>query len=88
MNCCRMLTTRPAPEIALTRCCSVPSSDLRRLFRHCGWRVEREAVFKQFPTWSPVGWVLSVYWRLSSFEGFYFVSLIKDDTDASRYQIE
>jgi len=24
---------RPAPEIALTRCCRVPSSDLRRLFR-------------------------------------------------------
>ena len=24
---------RPAPEVALTRCCRVPSSDLRRLFR-------------------------------------------------------
>ena len=77
-----------APTIENVHIFELCPVDLRRLFRHCGWRVEREAVFKQFPTWSPVGWVLSVYWRLSSFEGFYFVSLIKDDTDASRYQIE
>lgn len=63
-------------------------ADLRKIFQHAGWRVDREAVFKQFPAWSPSGVLLSIYWRLTSFEGFYFASLVKDDTHASRYQIE
>jgi hypothetical protein len=62
--------------------------DLRKIFQHAGWRVEREQIFKQFPVWSPTGVLLSIYWRLTSFEGFYFASLVKDDTNASRYKIE
>lgn len=62
--------------------------DWRKVFRHAGWRVEREAVFKQFPGSGPMKWLLSWYWRRTSFEGFYFASLVRDTLKASRYRIE
>lgn len=61
--------------------------DWKKIFLHSGWRVDRETIFKQFPASGPLKWILSLYWRYTSFEGFYFVSLVKDTTYASRYHI-
>lgn len=77
-----------APTIENVHVFELCPADLRKLFQHAGWRVERESIFKQFPASSPAGMLLSIYWRLTSFEGFYFASLVKDDTYASRYKIE
>lgn len=62
-------------------------NDWKKIFLHSGWRVERETIFKQFPASGPLKWILSLYWRYTSFEGFYFVSLVKDTTHSSRYHI-
>src|SRR6266851_928949 len=59
----------------------------RKIFIHSGWRVEREAIFKQFPASGPLNWILTWYWHYTSFEGFYLVSLVKDTTQSSRYHI-
>ena len=61
--------------------------DWRKLFKHAGWRVEREAIVKQFPEHGPLNWVLGAYWRYTSFEGFYFASLSRDSTYSSKYHI-
>jgi hypothetical protein len=61
--------------------------DWRKVFLHSGWRVEREAIFKQFPASGPLNWILTCYWRCTSFEGFYLASLVKDTTHSSRYHI-
>lgn len=62
-------------------------NDWKKIFLHSGWRVEREVIFKQFPESGPLKWMLTLYWRYVSFEGFYFVSLVKDTTQSSRYHI-
>jgi hypothetical protein len=61
--------------------------DWRKLFAHAGWKVEREQVVRQFPAGGPLNWLLSAYWRYTSFEGFYFVSLSRDTAFSSRYHI-
>ncbi len=61
--------------------------DWDKLFKHSGWKIVRQKVYKQFPDSGPLKWILSAYWRYLSFEGFYFVSLAKDDTYSSRYHV-
>jgi len=59
--------------------------DWDKLFLHTGWRVDRSWRVQQFPRWGVLRLLLMYAWRRISFEGFYFVSLAKDDTYSSRY---
>lgn len=58
--------------------------DLRLMFQHTGWRVERDAVYRQYPRWS---WLRLTRWawRRWDFEGFYGAVLSRDDSWSSLY---
>ncbi|MFH1724210.1 MAG: methyltransferase domain-containing protein [Elusimicrobiota bacterium] len=58
--------------------------DLRLLFRHTGWKVERERIYRQYPRGSWLAMTKHV-WRDWDFEGFYGVVLSRDDTWSSLY---
>ncbi len=59
--------------------------DLRLAFRHCGWRIERETVYLQYPRG---GWqrLLAPLWRSHDFEGFYGAVLVPDRSWSCLYQ--
>jgi len=59
--------------------------DWNKLFLHTGWRVDISWRVQQFPRWGLLRLLMMYAWRRISFEGFYFVSLVKDDTYSSRY---
>ncbi len=59
--------------------------DWCRLFNHAGWTIELEWKVRQFPRRGPLKWMMSYAWRKISFEGFWFVSLKKDNTFSSRF---
>jgi hypothetical protein len=59
--------------------------DLRLLFAHTGWKVERERVYRQYPLRSPLR-VTAPLWRRWDFEGFYGAVLSRDETWSSLYQ--
>lgn len=59
--------------------------DLRLLFRHCGWKVERDSVYLQYPRWSPLA-LTRPLWRRTDFEGFYGAVLSRDETWSSLYE--
>lgn len=58
--------------------------DLRLMFQHAGWKVEREAVYLQYPRWS---WLLLTrwIWRRWDFEGFYGAVLSRDSSWSALY---
>ena len=58
--------------------------DLRLMFQHAGWKVERDAVYLQYPRWS---WLRLTrpLWRRFDFEGFYGAVLSRDPSWSSRY---
>lgn len=58
--------------------------DLRLLFFHTGWKVERERIYRQYPLLSPLR-ATKHAWRRYDFEGFYGVSLSRDDSWSSQY---
>lgn len=60
-------------------------SDWKKLFSHAGWTIEDEWKVCQFPRSGPLNWLMTYAWRKMSFEGYWFVSLKKDDTFTSRF---
>lgn len=59
--------------------------DLRLLFAHTGWRVKREMVYRQYPSFGPLH-VLRAAWARYDFEGFYGAVLERDDRWSSLYE--
>lgn len=61
--------------------------DWEKLFKHSGWRIVRQKKVLQYPKKFPLNLVKYI-WRYMSFEGFWFVTLTKDETYSSMYVIE
>ena len=59
--------------------------DWNKLFLHTGWRVDVSWQIRQFPRMGLLHMIMKFAWRKISFEGFYFVSLVRDDKYSSRY---
>jgi hypothetical protein len=76
------------PTIANNHIFELAPEDWTKLFRHTGWRVEYEWKVRQFPKRGLLKMLMQYAWRRISFEGFYFVSLIKDNKYSSQYTIE
>ena len=76
------------PTIANNHVFELAPEDWTKLFWHTGWRVEHEFRLKQFPKAGLLKMIMQYTWRKISFEGFYFVSLIKDSNYSSQYTIE
>jgi hypothetical protein len=62
--------------------------DWTKLFLHSGWRVNSEIKLLMYPKKSLYRLVLEPYWRRISFDGFWFASLVKDETYSSKYGVE
>lgn len=76
------------PTIANNHIFELSPEDWTKLFWHTGWRVEYEWEVRQFPKNGLLKILMQYVWRKISFEGFYFVSLIKDNQFSSQYVIE
>ena len=76
------------PTIENTHIFELSPKDWRKIFLHSGWRIESQKMIKQFPSRGLLKLMMQYVWRKISFEGFWFVSLEKDDTFSSRYCIE
>ena len=62
-------------------------NDWTLLFLHSGWRVVYSKIYYQYPRkWLLGSWLLSLYWRITDFEGFWGVILGKDNTFSDLYQ--
>lgn len=62
-------------------------NDWTLLFLHSGWRVVYSKIYYQYPRkWLLGSWLLSLYWRITDFEGFWGVILEKDNTFSDLYQ--
>lgn len=59
--------------------------DLKLLFAHTGWKIERERIYLQYPRRSPLS-ASKAAWRKYDFEGFYGASLSRDDSWSSLYE--
>jgi hypothetical protein len=59
--------------------------DWEKLFEHTGWKIEKRWEMRQFPKHGPLNWFMAYAWRKISFEGFWFVSLVKDRTFLDRF---
>lgn len=59
-------------------------SDLKLLAQHCGWAVETERVYRQYPLNSPLRGTRGL-WKSFDFEGFYGLVLRRDDSKSSLY---
>lgn len=62
--------------------------DWKKIFLHTGWKVDNEWNLMMFPSNKMSRLILEPFWRVVSFEGFWFVSLFKDNKYSSRYTIE
>lgn len=62
--------------------------DWGKIFRHTGWRIEEEQRLLMFPVRSLSRFILEPFWRYMSFEGFWFVRLVKSEEFSSRFYIE
>lgn len=60
-------------------------ADLRLLFQHTGWKVERERIYWQYPRRSLLRPVQAA-WAKWDFEGFYGAALSRDDSWSSLYE--
>ena len=76
------------PTIENTHIFELSPTDWKKIFHHTGWKVNKEMKLMMFPSIGISRFLLQPYWRFVSFEGFWFVSLCKDDTYTSRYTIE
>ena len=72
---------RTAERVHLLELCP---EDLRLLFAHTGWKVEKEDVYLQYPLRSPLR-ATRALWTRWDFEGFYGAVLSRDDTWSSLY---
>lgn len=59
--------------------------DWQKLFNHTGWAIEDEWKVRQFPRSGPLNWMMSYAWRKIGFEGYWFISLKKDDSFSHRF---
>jgi hypothetical protein len=80
--------SKEIPTIANNHIFELSPKDWIKLFWHTGWRVDQEWKVSQFPKKGLLKIILKYAWRKISFEGFYFVSLVKDTRYSSRYVIE
>ena len=64
------------------------AEDWRRIFWHTGWNIEKEWKLMMYPSNRLSRFILQPFWRYTSFEGFWFVSLYKDNEYAAQYMIE
>jgi len=76
------------PTIANNHIYELSPKDWTKLFWHTGWRVDHEWKVRQFPKRGLLKMLMQYAWRKISFEGFYFVSLVKDSKYSSQYTIE
>lgn len=60
-------------------------ADWKLLFRHAGWDIVDERIYRQYPRRGPLR-LLKPYWRWRDFEGFWGAVLTPDDTWSSVYQ--
>jgi hypothetical protein len=58
--------------------------DLKLLARHCGWEVETERIYRQYPLLSPLRATRTI-WRDWDFEGFYGLVLKRDQSWSALY---
>ena len=76
------------PTIENNHIFELSPKDWEKIFLHCGWAIEKEWKVKQFPDGGILGNIMKYAWRKISFEGFWFVSLKKDNTYRKRFCIE
>jgi len=75
------------PTIANNHIFELSPEDWTKLFWHTGWRIDQQMQLRQYPKRGLLKMLMQYAWRKLSFEGFYFVSLIKDDKYSSRYKM-
>ncbi|MEK7388069.1 MAG: methyltransferase domain-containing protein [Elusimicrobiota bacterium] len=76
------LSKRVSPEtVHLFELCP---EDLKLLARHCGWAVETERIYRQYPLHTPLRATRAI-WRAYDFEGFYGMVLYRDSAWSSLY---
>jgi len=75
------------PTIANNHVFELSPGDWTKLFWHTGWRIDQEWKVRQFPKGGLLSMAMQYAWRKISFEGYFFVSLIKDEQYSSRYII-
>lgn len=61
--------------------------DWEKLFKHSGWKIVRQKKVLQYAKSFPLN-LMKYIWRYISFEGFWFVTLVKDLTYSNIYSIE
>jgi len=76
------------PTIANNHIFELSPKDWTKLFWHTGWRIDHEWKVRQFPKRGFLKIMMQYAWRKISFEGFYFISLVKDSKYSSQYTIE
>lgn len=76
------------PTIENTHIFELSPKDWQKIFLHSGWSIEAEKNIRQFPSRGLLKWLMQYLWRNISFEGFWFVSLKKDNTYTQRFQIQ
>lgn len=59
--------------------------DWKLIFRHSGWRVVEEMVYRQYPQRSFLR-LMKPFWKRYDFEGFYGAVLVRDRKWAERYK--
>lgn len=76
------------PTIATTHIFELDPEDLKKIFWHTGWEIDFDWRVRPFPKYGPLNWILKFIWRRISFEGWYFVSLKRNEKFSSQYKIE
>jgi len=76
------------PTIENTHIFELSPRDWGKIFRHTGWKIDREWKLMMFPRNKLSRLILQPYWRFVSFEGFWFVSLSKCNKYVSQYVVE
>ena len=87
----RYLEARPIADninIENVHIFELSGDDWKKIFLHTGWKVENEWSLLQFPKFGILRLIMQTYWRMVSFEGFWFVSLTKDMKFRNSYKIE
>jgi len=76
------------PTIENTHIFELSPKDWKKLFRHTGWEICHEQKLLMYHTKRLSRVILQPFWRYVSFEGFWFVSLRKNNKYSSMYSIE
>lgn len=76
------------PTIENTHIFELSPKDWKKLFQHTGWEICHEQKLLMYHTKRLSRVILQPFWRYVSFEGFWFVSLKKNNKYSSMYSIE